>query len=694
MFTNHIGAKFIGMGRVLLISFLMAVPTSEASIIKVDKTLTYKQEVVPEKMDNHLFSTFFSNNKSVYNLKGFENASTGGPVVCLKVNPAGHSFAVISGKPGKTKVAIFPINASKVPRQEIKDLRCATALCYSPDSRRLMVAGDGLLRFYDSKTLDYAGSVKLYGNPVEIMASPNNNFIAAVYDDRVDVVNLASGTIRHSVNTGMPSSAAFGGATLFGVLTSDGNLKVYNASDFSLSKEFAGLGRTGSLFFNPTENYAGYVADGNRIEFINLYEPTDRPVIYDSSLTSARLLHDGKENLYAAYTTADAIKYKMISGFDRNNLALVNREVESLMMQWMKMRPGETQLEHEARVNSETIAEQRRLFAREVSTRMALTDGLGAFGDITLGRYNPSTGVLIVSLANGRDIFLNVPVDEMDGFGDGNNLRFSNHVYLINENNGFDLVYVEVFNPTNGKTYVYDNSDYRDMNFLVDNDNFVSLNLIRQSTREDMILKGIKDAIITEAMSRELLSDHTTVNVDTHIEPDKDADGKPIRNYHVDFTYTVDSEGSATEDFAPGRYKTSDSHAATSLLKIISKAFKNEFSSYISAGKRLIINITGSADAAPIRGAIAYDGSFGEFVDEPCVIDGSLTTVTVTPREGIRTNEQLAYMRARGVQHEMMASLPELRSMDVMFNHNIEVSQEKGAEYRHIDVSLIFIDAF
>lgn len=52
-------------------------------------------------------------------------------------------------------------------------------------------------------------------------------------------------------------------------------------------------------------------------------------------------------------------------------------------------------------------------------------------------------------------------------------------------------------------------------------------------------------------------------------------------------------------------------------MKIIKNAFEGDFSKYLSEGKQVKVIITGSADAAPIRGRLAYDGRYGEFVDEP-----------------------------------------------------------------------------
>ena len=85
-------------------------------------------------------------------------------------------------------------------------------------------------------------------------------------------------------------------------------------------------------------------------------------------------------------------------------------------------------------------------------------------------------------------------------------------------------------------------------------------------------------------------------------------------------------------------------------MKIIKNAFEGDFAKYLAEGKQVKVVITGSADASPIRGRIAYNGQYGEFTNEPYYKDGNLDNITVTKASGITSNEQLALMRAAGVK--------------------------------------------
>lgn len=679
---------------ILSLLFLANLNTS-ASVVKINRMQTYKQSVSPEIVDNYMFATYFTNAKKAYNLRGFEIGSPGNTIHDLKINPAGYSFALLYGKPGKTAVRIQSLNPSRNIKEDLKGLIAPTAICYMPDSRQIAVADDGKIKFYNSKSFELEREIPLANSPSSLVISPNGQLAIAVFPQYIKILTLSTGEVRKTIDLSSPASVAFNpSSTQFGVLTENGKLTIYSTSDLSVVNTFENLGSGKSLFFHPDENYAGMIVDGNRVEFVNLYDFADRPTIYDNDLSWARFLHDGFGDLYLATSAKDVIKYRQIDGFTPNYGLLLNQMVEDRMREWTKMRPGETELEYRERVKEESMRKQRLLFMNEAASELALAAGLGNFSDVTLGRYNPSDGTLVISLGGLNDIYLKVPQEDMAGFGDGNNLQFSNQVFSLTPDNNFELIYVQVYNPTNNKTYIFDNLEGQDLSFLMSDSNFVSLDLIMQSSREDVLLNDIKNRILDEARKNKTLSDHTTINVETHIEPATDDMGRKINNYHVDFTYMVDAQGSAKEDFAPGKYRIEQSPAALSLARIIQQAFSTEFAPYLVAGKKLIVDITGSADALPINGAITYDGSLGQFDEEPCYINGNLTTVSVDSKNGIRSNEQLAFMRAQALQQNMMQNLPQLSDMDLIYKNNIDVSKEKGAEHRRINVSLIFIDAF
>ena len=196
------------------------------------------------------------------------------------------------------------------------------------------------------------------------------------------------------------------------------------------------------------------------------------------------------------------------------------------------------------------------------------------------------------------------------------------------------------------------------------------------------------------AKEQNTISDHTNITVKADVESSTNADGKRIMNYVTNFSYTVEKEFSAQEDFAPGKYKTEGSGAAKSMMQIIKQALEGEFAQYVKEGKKLLVKITGMADAMPINGTIAYDGCYGEYVGEPVYKNNVLGNITLTKANGIKENEQLAFVRALGVKDYLTKNIVGISTMDTNYNYNIEVTAGKGGEFRRITVQLIFVDAF
>mgnify|MGYP000028936777 CR=1 FL=1 len=165
--------------------------------------------------------------------------------------------------------------------------------------------------------------------------------------------------------------------------------------------------------------------------------------------------------------------------------------------------------------------------------------------------------------------------------------------------------------------------------------------------------------------------------------------------YKVGYQYEViNKEFSAKEDFPSGGYDIERSNAAMSLMKIIKNAFEGDFSKYLSEGKQVKVIVTGSADASPIRGRIAYNGQYGEFIDEPYYKDGNLDNITVTKASGITANEQLALMRAAGVKNYIEKNVTTLDNTKNEYEYHVEVAKERGGEFRKINVEFVIMDAF
>lgn len=133
---------------ILFAAWLTCAGSHAQNVVEVSKNLNYRQSVTPQKMDNYLFSTYYSNGKTAYNLKGFELATASSKVVSLKVNPAGASYALLSSNDDSWSLNIYDINVQRKRLYAFDKELNARAVCYSADSRLLLVAdADGLVRY-------------------------------------------------------------------------------------------------------------------------------------------------------------------------------------------------------------------------------------------------------------------------------------------------------------------------------------------------------------------------------------------------------------------------------------------------------------------------------------------------------------------------------------------------------------------
>lgn len=656
----------------------------------------YKQKVAPTGVDNYLFSTYYYNGKKAYNLRNLAIGSASGTVASLKINPSGTSFALLSQEGKGTKVAVYDLWKANHTLHEFKEVEHPTAIAYTPDARRLLIATPGELRFFDARLYGQQDKMPMPFAATRLAVSGNSYYLAAASGNKLTVWNLEQKSVRKEfeLDTKVNDIAFSNDNATFAVLTADGLLTTYDTRNFLILQSFDAMGNASHCSFHPEGKYLSVVTGDTRIAILNLMDDQDRSYVdnMQGGITDARFVRDGKKQIFLTYNTAASMTYKLMSALAPNYTRLLADELNDRMNDWMKMMPGETLEEYKLRVNDETRTKQIRLFEQEIATRMA--DNLVQMSEVTLGSYNPESNMLAVNFNTMPTIYLNVPATEVNDFMDPGNLEFRNAKYGLTKQDKFELIYADVYNKVSGKTYVFDNLDRQSLDYLKSDDNFVPLELVQQSNMEELKLQEIKEKIVNLAKKQNTISDHTQISVNARIVSDQDADGKKIMNYKIDFSYEVEKGFSAREDFAPGKYKAAESGAAQSMLAIVKTAFENDFAQYVKPGKKLHVRITGMADALPINGKIAYDGCYGDFINEPVYKDNDLSNITVTQAEGITQNEQLAFLRATGVKEYISGNIPAFGKMNTDYLHNIEVTAGKGGEFRRITVEFTFVDAF
>ena len=652
--------------------------------------------------DNTTFCTAYLSDGALYTMRDIAINDVR-KIERIVFNPTGSSIALLRAK---NPISIYSFRDRnkklfelKEKRKKLKAKPMPVSMCYSADARSFIVGNSlGEIVIYDTK--EYMPLAYIQGEaPATALAmSSNNYFIAAAVGQHINIWNFQTKELRKAIP--MPAvvkEVTFSpDAALLAVTTDDNHLTIIDTKNWDKVDIFDKLGGTlSSPSFHPEGKYISVVKDGKNIEIINLKNGVVEQDIVDPTggVTGGRFFKNNQNSEVFLLTN----RTKQMVFWDANGLnpfygKIMGREVDAKMNEWVKMMQGESMEDYAIRVNDETRIKQQQLFAQEVAT--ALAGDRISMDNPFIDGYDASNNMLNIGFKGLPSIGLEVPSNEAGDFKDGK-MKFSNAVYVLNDKDEFELAYVEVTNETTNKVYIYDNIGRTKLTALEADENFVPLEIMQQATREEAQLAEIKEQVIEEKKQDKLITDNTQINVKTEVIPGVDANGKKILNYKVGYQYEViNKEFSAKEDFPSGGYNIERSNAAMSLMKIIKNAFEGDFAKYLSEGKQVKVIITGSADAAPIRGRLAYDGRYGEFVDEPYYKDGNLDNITVTKAGGITQNEQLALMRAAGVKTYIEKNVTTLGNTKNEYEYHVEVAKERGGEFRKINVEFVIMDAF
>lgn len=652
--------------------------------------------------DNTTFCTAYLSDGALYTMRDIAINDVR-KIERIVFNPTGSSIALLRAK---NPISIYSFRDRnkklfelKEKRKKLKAKPMPVSMCYSADARSFIVGNSlGEIVIYDTKEYMPLAYIQGEAPGTALAMSSNNYFIAAAVGQNINIWNFQTKELRKAIP--MPAvvkEVTFSpDAALLAVTTDDNHLTIIDTKNWDKVDIFDKLGGTlSSPSFHPEGKYISVVKDGKNIEIINLKNGVVEQDIVDPTggVTGGRFFKNNQNSEVFLLTN----RTKQMVFWDANGLnpfygKIMGREVDAKMNEWVKMMQGESMEDYAIRVNDETRIKQQQLFAQEVAT--ALAGDRISMDNPFIDGYDASNNMLNIGFKGLPSIGLEVPSNEAGDFKDGK-MKFSNAVYVLNDKDEFELAYVEVTNETTNKVYIYDNIGRTKLTALEADENFVPLEIMQQATREEAQLAEIKEQVIEEKKQDKLITDNTQINVKTEVIPGVDANGKKILNYKVGYQYEViNKEFSAKEDFPSGGYNIERSNAAMSLMKIIKNAFEGDFAKYLSEGKQVKVIITGSADAAPIRGRLAYDGRYGEFVDEPYYKDGNLDNITVTKAGGITQNEQLALMRAAGVKTYIEKNVTTLGNTKNEYEYHVEVAKERGGEFRKINVEFVIMDAF
>lgn len=695
--TIILSLAFAGVFGCGILTAKDAEPTQVTNAVKTD--YRFRQPKTPVKIAPNNTVVYSMSPVTVSTMRGDVLFSTNKNILSVNVIPSGISYVVIEkDKKGRKRAAMYSTSEAdeKLNSFDHKKYGEPSAAVFTPDARQLIVATNLGLYIFEPRKMTLIEQMELPFTPTAMAMSDNSYFLAMMDGDRVAVYNFEQKKLRRDWTYGVPvTDMTFnGGSSEFAVLTNDGLLTVYDTRTFNIKNDLDNLGEGLACAFNMDGKYMAVATSPTTIELINLVRPDDRNTmpVETGSVGDLEFIKDANGNSILVYTTTGAIGAKRMVGLEPHYNKLINEEVDRLMDEWQKMMPGESMEDYRLRVNDETRARQRRLFEDEISTQLA--GDLLSGQTMSLGSYDRANQLLAIDFSTMPTIYLPVPESDVTSFHDAGDLLLSDVQYGVLPDDTFEIIYAKVFNKADGKTYEYNNLNRVAMNFMEGDANVVSLEILQQQQMEELKLQELREKVVEEAKTQDVISNHTNIAVNSRVVPDYDADGNKILNYEVNFTYQVEPEFSAAEDFPPGKYHVNESGAASSMLKIVKEAFEGDFAQYLKEGKKVKVVISGTADATPIIRTIAYDGSYGDFEDEPIYENGDLTAITVTKADGVKENRQLAFLRAQGVKDFLQKNVETLDKVNADYTFKVDVAEGKGSEFRRITASFKIIDVF
>lgn len=662
------------------------------------KDYVFKMDFNPSEMLVYSNAFFPLNHKRLTTPRGQALFEVGkkDTITDMAMSPAGNTFIAVYRTKNKSVAQVWALDdIEPVKKFEVNNKKSGnpTAGAYTPDARTLLMATSTGVHMLEPRKFAETGSFELPFEVTSMTVSPNGYYLAVSGGNKAAVYNLEEKKIRKEWDFGAKvTDMVFNvESSQLAVLTADGMASIYDTRTMLVKKTVDDLGQGLACDYNFDGKYLAVATDPSQIVLINLLnDERETYDVADGFLSDLRFIPDSRRNTLMTYTTLHAVNAKRMEHLAPYYGKLIADQVNERMNEWMKMLPGETLEEYQARVNEQSRAAQMRLFESEISTQFA-GDQL-SMAEVSLGKYNRTNGMLQVDFSTMPSILLPVPEDNITAFTDAGDLAFSDVRYGVLPDDNFEIIYAKVLNRNNGETYVYDNIERMPLSFMEGDDNVVSLEIIQQQMMEEKKLQEIRQQVVERSKQQNIISDHTNITVDSRVVPDYDANGQRILNYLVKFTYEVDPEFSAEEDFKPGKYHVEESGAATSMLAIVKAAFEGDFAQYLKEGKKVKINISGTADSSPIIHGIPYDGSFGEIVDEPVWQNGELSPMTITDKA--MQNEQLALLRALGVRKYLNDNVQDMAKMNTDYRYEVNVAQDKGGQYRRITTEFTFIDAF
>lgn len=220
------------------------------------------------------------------------------------------------------------------------------------------------------------------------------------------------------------------------------------------------------------------------------------------------------------------------------------------------------------------------------------------------------------------------------------------------------------------------------------------LKRLRQTTlqREKKMNKQIQQTLVN-LPNAEKLYDETFVRITTQVVEDTTEEGSPEINFVYNISYNCHHFEGTEDDYPSGAYLWSTSNSCRAICNLTKSMIESELSDIFTAGRNTTITITSTTDAAEIQ-HIDYKGEFGDLRYMPAVFNDENVRISVDQKDGITTNAQLAYLRARSVQSFLDEQIGVLKRSQNEYRFVTRCFDMTGPHYRRSSLQIVVHGAF
>lgn len=228
------------------------------------------------------------------------------------------------------------------------------------------------------------------------------------------------------------------------------------------------------------------------------------------------------------------------------------------------------------------------------------------------------------------------------------------------------------------------NSEYRD----------IILKQLQKAVeqREKEIHQRSTDYMLSLPDNRKLY-DETKMSIKTNLVSGLTADGLRELNYRIKLNYNCHHFENTTDNYATGKYLCEHSNASMSIVEIARMIVDDICSDVFKTNKKVDITLKASTDITPVT-HLDYNGEYGDFQYIAARYNGESVRISVSSKSGINTNAQLAFLRAQGLQHNLLKTCNNLKNTENSFSYTTLSVSEIGSQYRDVGIEILVHGAF